>query len=124
LRRGLKEVWGEGAGGRGEDEASGVEECRHTASVRLSGYVMRAYIKDGDFWRACNSLQLDETVAIHTSRLSGDPSYVSLDNNKHPPIPLSILQAAYRLLVHGLAAECLHATQVHFKRQQMPGADA
>jgi len=32
-------------------------------------------------------------------------------------IPLSTLQAGYRLLLHGLAAECLHATLVQFKRQ-------
>ena len=73
---------------------------------------------DSDFWRACNSLQLDETVAIYASRLIGDPSYVSLVNNKHPLIPLSTLQAGYRLLLHGLAAECLHATLIQFKRQQ------
>jgi hypothetical protein len=41
----------------------------------------------------------------------------SLVNNKHPLIPLSTLQAGYRLLLHGLAAECLHATLVHLKRQ-------
>ena len=47
----------------------------------------------------------------------GRPSYVSLVNNKHPLIPLSTLQAGYRLLLHGLAAECLHATLVQFKRR-------
>jgi hypothetical protein len=76
------------------------------------------FLTDSDFWRACNSLQLDETVALYTSRLIGDPSYVSLVNNKHPLIPLSTLQAGYRLLLHGLAAECLHATLVQYKRQQ------
>jgi hypothetical protein len=43
---------------------------------------------------------------------------VSLVNNKHPLIPMSTLQAGYRLLLHGLAAECLHATLVQFKRRQ------
>jgi hypothetical protein len=75
------------------------------------------FLTDSDFWRACNSLQLDETVAIYTSRLMGDPSYVSLVNNKHPLVPMSTLQAGYRLLLHGLAAECLHATLVQFKRR-------
>lgn len=74
------------------------------------------FLTDSDFWRACNSLQLDETVAIYTSRLMGDLSYVSLVNNKHPLIPMSTLQAGYRLLLHGLAAECLHATLVQLKR--------
>jgi hypothetical protein len=76
-------------------------------------------LSDSDFWRACNSLQLDETVAIYTSRLIGDPSYISLVNNKHPLVPMSTLQAGYRLLLHGLAAECLHATLVQFKRQRL-----
>ncbi|MBI4902329.1 MAG: hypothetical protein HY820_01760 [Acidobacteria bacterium] len=72
-------------------------------------------LTDSDFWRACNSLQLDETVAIYCARLLNDPSYVSLVNNKHPLVPLSTLQAGYRLLLHGLAAECLHATLVRHK---------
>ena len=75
------------------------------------------FLTDSDFWRACNSLQLDETVAIYTSRLMGDPSVISLVNNKHPLVPMSTLQAGYRLLLHGLAAECLHATLVQFKRR-------
>jgi hypothetical protein len=44
------------------------------------------------------------------AKLIGDPSFVSLVNNKHPLVPLSTL--------HGLAAECLHATLVQFKRQR------
>jgi hypothetical protein len=79
------------------------------------------FLTDSDFWRACNSLQLDETVAIYTAKLLGDPSYVSLVNNKHPLIPLSTLQAGYRLLLHGLSAECLHATLAHFKRAAAAG---
>jgi hypothetical protein len=75
------------------------------------------FLTDNDFWRACNSLQLDETVAIYASKLLGDSTSVSLVNNKHPLIPLSTLQAGYRLLLHGLAAECLHATLVQHKRR-------
>jgi hypothetical protein len=68
---------------------------------------------------------LDETVALYTSKLIGDPSYMGLVNNKHPLVPLSTLQAGYRLLLHGLAAECLHATLVQFKRQtQSAGVQA
>ena len=63
-----------------------------------------------------NSLQLDETVAVYSSRLLGDASYVGLVNNKHPLVPLSTLQAGYRLLIHALAAESLHAQLVQLKR--------
>jgi len=54
------------------------------------------FLTDSDFWRACNSLQLDETVALYTSGLLGDASYIGLVNNKHALVPLSTLQAGYR----------------------------
>jgi hypothetical protein len=88
------------------------------SAIEIYTPLYQLFLTDSDFWRACNSLQLDETVAIYTARLMGDSSFVSLVNNKHPLIPLSTLQAGYRLLLHGLAAECLHATLVQFKRQQ------
>src|SRR5260370_31113308 len=88
------------------------------SAVEIYTPLYQLFLTDSDFWRACNSLQLDETVAIYTSKLIGDASYVSLVNNRHPLIPLSTLQAGYRLLLHGLAAECLHATLVQFKRQR------
>ena len=87
-------------------------------AIEIYTPLYQLFLTDSDFWRACNSLQLDETVAIYTSRLMGDPSYLSLVNNKHPLVPMSTLQAGYRLLLHGLAAECLHATLVQFKRRQ------
>ena len=87
-------------------------------AIEIYTPLYQLFLTDSDFWRACNSLQLDETVAIYTSRLMGDLSYVSLVNNKHPLVPMSTLQAGYRLLLHGLAAECLHATLVQGKRQQ------
>lgn len=94
------------------------------SAIEIYTPLYQLFLTDSDFWRACNSLQLDETVAIYTARLMGDSSYVSLVNNKHPLIPLSTLQAGYRLLLHGLAAECLHATLVQFKRQQQVGVSA
>jgi hypothetical protein len=87
------------------------------SAIEIYTPLYQLFLTDSDFWRACNSLQLDETVAIYTAKLIGDPSYVSLVNNKHPLVPLSTLQAGYRLLLHGLAAECLHATLVQLKRQ-------
>lgn len=87
------------------------------SAIEIYTPLYQLFLTDSDFWRACNSLQLDETVAIYTARLIGDPSYLGLVNNKHPLIPLSTLEAGYRLLLHGLAAECLHATLVQLKRQ-------
>ena len=87
------------------------------SAIEIYTPLYQLFLTDSDFWRACNSLQLDETVALYTSKLIGDPSYIGLVNNKHPLVPLSTLQAGYRLLLHGLAAECLHATLVQFKRR-------
>jgi hypothetical protein len=89
------------------------------SAIEIYTPLYQLFLTDSDFWRACNSLQLDETVALYTSRLIGDASYVGLVNNKHPLVPLSTLQAGYRLLLHGLAAECLHATLVQIKRQTL-----
>lgn len=90
------------------------------SAIEIYTPLYQLFLTDSDFWRACNSLQLDETVALYTSKLIGDASYIGLVNNKHPLIPLSTLQAGYRLLLHGLAAECLHATLVQFKRKAQP----
>jgi hypothetical protein len=87
------------------------------SAIEIYTPLYQLFLTDSDFWRACNSLQLDETVALYASKLLGDASYVGLVNNKHPLIPLSTLQAGYRLLLHGLAAECLHAALVQIKRQ-------
>lgn len=86
------------------------------SAIEIYTPLYQLFLTDSDFWRACNSLQLDETVALYSSKLLGDASYVGLVNNKHPLVPLSTLQAGYRLLLHGLAAECLHAAIVQFKR--------
>jgi hypothetical protein len=87
------------------------------SAIEIYTPLYQLFLTDSDFWRACNSLQLDETVAIYTARLVGDQNYVSLVNNKHPLIPLPMLRAGYRLLLHGLAAESLHATLATLKRR-------
>jgi hypothetical protein len=94
------------------------------SAIEIYTPLYQLFLTDSDFWRACNSLQLDETVALYGSKLLGDASYVGLVNNKHPLVPLSTLQAGYRLLLHGLAAECLHATIVQLKRAQQPALAA
>jgi hypothetical protein len=87
------------------------------SAIEIYTPLYQLFLTDSDFWRACNSLQLDETIALYASTLIGNPAYLGLVNNKHPLIPLSTLQAGYRLLLHGLAAECLHATLVQLKRK-------
>lgn len=66
------------------------------------------FLSDKDFWRASNSLQLDETIALYAARLFGDEGLVGLVNNKHPCVPLSTLEAGFRLMLHGLDAENLY----------------
>jgi len=92
------------------------------SAIEIYTPLYQLFLTDSDFWRACNSLQLDETVAIYTARLVGDPNYLSLVNNKHPLVPLPMLRAGYRLLLHGLAAESLHATLVGLKRRAAASA--
>jgi hypothetical protein len=76
------------------------------------------FLSDRDFWRASNSLQLDETIALYLARLLGDSSHVALANNKHPLVPLTIVRAGFRLVLHGLSTELLHALLVQRKHDQ------
>src|ERR1700752_315410 len=87
------------------------------SAIEIYTPLYQLFLTDSDFWRACNSLQLVETVAIYAARIVGDANYLSLVNNKHPLIPLSTLRAGYRLLLHGLAADALHAHLVALKRR-------
>ncbi len=66
------------------------------------------WLSDKDFWRASNSLQLDETIALYVARMTGEERHLSLVNNCHPMIPHSTLRAGYRLMLHGLATEVLY----------------
>ena len=74
-------------------------------------------LTDSDFWRAANSLQLDETVGLYVARILGVPEHLVLVNNKHPLLPLSTLMAGWRLMLHGLSAESLHALLRQRKRE-------
>lgn len=87
-------------------------------AIELYTPVYQLFLTDNDFWRATNSLQLDETIAIYASRLLDDPLPVLLVNNRHPMVPQSTLRAGARLVLHGLATEMLHAFLVHRKREQ------
>ncbi|MCQ3828721.1 hypothetical protein HXX02_04640 [Microbulbifer elongatus] len=66
------------------------------------------FLSDHDFWRASNSLQLDETISIYIGKLLNDGMALSLVSNRHPMVPHSTLQAGFRLMLHGLDAELLH----------------
>jgi hypothetical protein len=75
-------------------------------------------LSDKDFWRASNSLQLDETMAIYISRILGDSMALALVNNRHPTVPIITLQAGFRLMLHGLDAEILHGYLRQRKREE------
>jgi hypothetical protein len=85
-------------------------------AIEMYTPLYQLFLTDHDFWRAANSLQLDETIAIYVGRILEDPSYVALVNNKHPLVPNSTLRAGYRLVLHGLSTELLHALLVKQKR--------
>ena len=74
------------------------------------------FLRNNDFWRAANSLQLDETIGIYVAKLLGSPFHLFFSNNRHPIVPLSTLRAGFRLMLHGLAAEQLHYHLRQWKR--------
>ena len=65
-------------------------------------------LSDRDFWRASNSLQLDESIALYAARLTGEERHLAMVSNRHPLVPFSTLGAAFRLMIHGLSTEMLH----------------
>jgi hypothetical protein len=71
-----------------------------------------------DFVRAANSLQLDEVIAIYIAKILGTDYHLAFMKNGHPLVPLSTLQAGYRLMMHGLDVEGLHGWLRTIKRRQ------
>lgn len=94
------------------------------SAIEIYTPMYQLLLTDSDFWRACNSLQLDETIALYATTLLNDHRYLGLVNNKHPIVPSSTLGAAHRLMLHGLAAEFLHAFLVRQKRAHKHVRDA
>jgi hypothetical protein len=74
-----------------------------------------------DFVRAANSLQLDEVVAVYIAKILGTDYHLAFMKNGHPLVPLSTLQAGYRLMMHGLDVEGLHGWLRILKRRQAAG---
>lgn len=88
------------------------------SAIELFTPVYQLLLTDNDFWRATNSLQLDETIGIYAAQLLHAPEHLILVNNHHPLIPLSTLRAGHRLVLHGLSTEMLHSLLMQHKRQQ------
>lgn len=78
--------------------------------------VYQLFLTDKDFWRSVHSLQLDETIGIYAARVLGKPDGLIVVNNKHPMVVPATWSAGYRLVLHGLASEMLHALLVAEKR--------
>jgi hypothetical protein len=93
------------------------------SALELYTPIYQLFLTDHDFWRAANSLQLDETIALYVAKLTGSTAHLSLVNNHHPLVPLTTLRAGYRLVLHGLSTELLHAMLVKLKQAQ-PAAPA
>jgi len=79
------------------------------SAIELFTPLYQLMLTDNDFWRAANSLQLDETVGIYAATILNAPEHLILVNNKHPLVPLSTLRAGHRLVIHGLSTEMLHS---------------
>ncbi len=80
------------------------------------------WLTDRDFWRASNSLQLDETIGLYCARLTGEEKHLAMITNAHPMVPEPTLKAGYRLVLHGLATEVLHGFLVELKARQSAAA--
>jgi hypothetical protein len=85
-------------------------------AIELFTPLYQLFLTDNDFWRAANSLQLDETIGGYCATILGSPEHLTLLNNKHPLVPLSTLRAGFRLVLHGLSTELLHALLLERKR--------
>jgi hypothetical protein len=90
-----------------------------STAIEIFTPVYQFFLTDNDFWRASNSLQLDETIGLYTSTILHCPEKLVALNNKHPMIPLSTLRAGFRLTLHGLSTEVLHGMLVDLKKSQL-----
>ena len=90
------------------------------SAIEVYTPVYQLLLTDNDFWRASNSLQLDETVAIYCAKILASPEHLVMLNNKHPLVPLSTLRAGHRLVLHGLSTEMLHHLLVRIANGEQP----
>ncbi|MES2801757.1 MAG: hypothetical protein V4654_04650 [Bdellovibrionota bacterium] len=87
-------------------------------AIEIYTPVYQFFLTDNDFWRATNSLQLDETIGIYGSTILGSDKHLLLVNNKHPLVSLITLSAGFRLVLHGLSTEMGHWLLVQKKIEQ------
>ncbi|NHQ87588.1 hypothetical protein HA050_15825 [Iodobacter sp. HSC-16F04] len=87
-------------------------------AIEIFTPVYQLFLTDNDFWRAANSLQMDETMGVYVATLLNTPQHLLLLNNKHPLVPLSTLHAGHRLVLHGLSTEMLHCLLSQMKHAQ------
>ncbi|MGN7918065.1 MULTISPECIES: DUF6999 family protein [Lysobacter] len=92
------------------------------SSIELFTPIYQLLLTDSDFWRATNSLQLDETIGLYVATILDARSHLVLLNNRHPLVPLSTLRAGFRLTLHGLSTEMLHAFLMSKRDQQAAAA--
>jgi hypothetical protein len=88
------------------------------SAIELFTPMYQLFLSDNDFWRASNSLQLDETIALYAAKITGKPEHLVLLNNRHPMVPQSTLRAGFRLVLHGLSTEMLHSLLMMLKAEQ------
>jgi hypothetical protein len=88
-----------------------------TTAIEIFTPVYQFFLTDNDFWRASNSLQFDETIGIYVATILNTPENMMVVNNKHPMIPMPIIQAGYRLTLHGLSSEIAHGLLVKYKNK-------
>lgn len=93
------------------------------SSIELFTPIYQLMLSDNDFWRATNSLQLDETIGLYAATLLDAHDHLVLINNRHPLVPMSTLRAGFRLTLHGLSTEMLHGLLVRM-RTEREGATA
>ncbi len=86
-----------------------------TTAIEIFTPVYQFFLTDNDFWRASNSLQFDETIGIYVATILNTPENMMVVNNKHPMIPMNIIDAGYRLTLHGLSTEIAHGLLVKMK---------
>ncbi|KAB8161517.1 hypothetical protein FKV24_018905 [Lysobacter maris] len=85
------------------------------SSIELFTPIYQLLLTDSDFWRATNSLQLDETIGLYAATLLDARDHLVLLNNRHPLVPMSTLRAGFRLTLHGLSTEMLHGLLVRMR---------
>lgn len=91
------------------------------SAIEIFTPVYALLLTDADFWRATNSLQLDETIGIYAATVLDARDHLILLNNRHPLVPMSTLRAGFRLTLHGLSTEMLHALLMRQKEARAAG---